>query len=198
MPAGRDCHCIAHVLGTILRTIHCVYLPLSDGNPPFAERKASQSEQSLILYPMKPVGCAFSTVRRWWPCWMVAQLGQPVNYSICSEMYEVSAVKMMCDADATPRVVHCPHREYLISSQGLPFMRCLVVLQEEAWAVFCMLTNNTPKLNQELAATREYISLLPAYTFFLFSTHFIYTESILILTSHDLHKTTPYVSKHAR
>jgi len=45
MPSWRDYHRIALVLGTILRTIDCVYLQLPGGNPPLAELKASQSEQ---------------------------------------------------------------------------------------------------------------------------------------------------------
>jgi len=45
MPAWRDSHSIALILGTILRTIDCVYLQLPCGNSPLAELKASQSEQ---------------------------------------------------------------------------------------------------------------------------------------------------------
>jgi len=45
-------------------------------------------------------------------------------------------------------------------------MWCLVVVQDEGWAKLCSLTNNTPDLNQ-IAGTRVYISLLPAYTFIL-------------------------------
>ena len=65
MPSWCNFHRIALVLGTILRTIHCVYLQLPGGNPCFAELKALQSEQSHILYPMTSVACAFSTARRW-------------------------------------------------------------------------------------------------------------------------------------
>jgi len=42
---GCDYHRIALVLGTILRTIDCVYLQLPGGNSTLAELKASQSEQ---------------------------------------------------------------------------------------------------------------------------------------------------------
>jgi len=45
MPSWRDYHRIALVLGTILRTIDCVYLQRPGGDPPFAELQASQSEQ---------------------------------------------------------------------------------------------------------------------------------------------------------
>jgi len=45
MPSWRDYHRIALVLGTILRTIDCVYLQLPGGNPPLAELQALQSEQ---------------------------------------------------------------------------------------------------------------------------------------------------------
>jgi hypothetical protein len=54
---------------------------------------------------------------------------------------------MMCDASATPGVVNCPLREYYISSRGLWFIRCLVVLQDDCWAVLCSITNKTDKLN---------------------------------------------------
>jgi len=78
---------------------------------------------------------------------MVAQLGETENYSVSSEMHEVEALKMMCHANVTPGVIDCPLREYLISSRGLSFMRCLVILQDECWAVLCSLTNKTHKLN---------------------------------------------------
>ena len=45
MPSSRDYHRIVLVLGTILRTINCVYLQLSGGNPSLAELQAFQSEQ---------------------------------------------------------------------------------------------------------------------------------------------------------
>jgi hypothetical protein len=95
---------------------------------------------------------------------MLAQLRQPRNYSGCCEMHEVSAVTMICDENATPGVMECPLREYYISSRGLSFMRWHVVLQDAAWAVLCLFTNKTHKLNQEIAGTPVYISLLPAYT----------------------------------
>jgi hypothetical protein len=45
MHSWRDYYRIALVPGTILRTIDCVNLQLPEGNPPLAERNASQSEQ---------------------------------------------------------------------------------------------------------------------------------------------------------
>jgi len=45
MHSWRDYHRLALNLGTVLRTINCVYLQLPDGNPRLAELKASQSEQ---------------------------------------------------------------------------------------------------------------------------------------------------------
>jgi len=146
MPSWRDYHRIALVLGTILRTIDCLYLQLPDGNPPLAELKASQSEEWRILYPITSVACAFSTARCWYPCWMVAQLGQTENYSVSSEMHKVWAVNMISDANAMPGIVNCPLREYKISSRGLSFMRSLVGLQDEWWDVLCSLTNKTHKL----------------------------------------------------
>jgi len=63
MSSWRNYHRIAHVLGTILRTIDCVYLQHPGGNPPLAELKASHIEQWRIFYPMTSVACAFSTAR---------------------------------------------------------------------------------------------------------------------------------------
>jgi len=45
MPFWRNHHPIALVLGTIHRTIDCVYLQLPGGNPPLAELKALHMEQ---------------------------------------------------------------------------------------------------------------------------------------------------------
>jgi len=68
---------------------------------------------------------------------------------------------MMCDAKAMPGIVNCPPCEYQILSHGLPFMRCLVVVHDEGWAVLCSLTNKTHRLNQK-SPELEYI-----YPFFL-------------------------------
>jgi hypothetical protein len=38
---------------------------------------------------------------------MVAQLGQPENDSVCSEMHEAGSVKVVRDAEAMPGVVYC-------------------------------------------------------------------------------------------
>jgi hypothetical protein len=105
---------------------------------------------------------------------------------------------MICDASATHRVINDPLREYDISARSLSFMRCLVVLQHEFWAVFYSLTNKTHKLNQDIAETRVYISLLPADTSILFSSHTIPTDSILISTLCDLNQTTPLVAIHTQ
>ena len=77
-------------------------------------------------------------------------------------------------------------------------MTCLVVLQDDGWAIWTLLTNKTRKLNQEIAHTRVYISLLPAYTSFPISSRIIHTNSILISTSCDLYKSMPLDPKHAR
>jgi len=114
---------------------------------------------------------------------MVAQLGEPENYSVCSKMHEVWAVKMMCDANATPGIVNCPLAEYWISSRGLSFVRRLVVLQDAGWAILWSLTNKTHKLNQEIAGTRVYVSILPAYTFCLFPP-ILYTPTASWLRHH--------------
>jgi len=45
MPSWRNYHRVALVLGTIHRTIDCVYLQLPGANPPLAELKALQMEQ---------------------------------------------------------------------------------------------------------------------------------------------------------
>jgi hypothetical protein len=100
---------------------------------------------------------------------MVAQLGQPENHSVCSEMHEVRAVCMMCAANATPGIVHCPLCEYLILSRGLLSMRCLVVLQDEAWAVLCLLTNKSHKLNLEPRNHRNWSIYIPSSSLHLLS-----------------------------
>jgi len=92
---------------------------------------------------------------------MVAQLGQLENYSVCSEMNEVGAVTVVWDATATPSDANCPHRVYWILSRGSSFMRGLVVVQDEGWAVLRSLTNKTQDMTQ-IAGTRVYI-----YPFFL-------------------------------
>jgi len=57
-------------------------------------------------------------------------------------------------------------------------MRCLVVVQDEGWAVLCSLNNKMPDMTQ-IAGTREYISLLPNFTSILSSTGIKHTASIL-------------------
>jgi hypothetical protein len=55
-------------------------------------------------------------------------------------------------------------------------MRCVMVVQDEGWAVLCPLPNNMQDINQ-IAGTRVYISLLPAYTSILFSSRIEHTTS---------------------
>jgi len=112
MRCWREYQCIAIILGTILPSIDCVYLQLPDRNPPLAELKASQIKPCRILYPNSSFACAFATARRWSPCWMLAQLEQPGNYSVCAEMHKVCTVKMIGDAKATPGVINGPLHEY--------------------------------------------------------------------------------------
>jgi hypothetical protein len=67
-------------------------------------------------------------------------------------------------------------------------MKCLVVVQDEGWAILCSLTNETQDMNQ-IAGTRVYISLLPAFTSILFSSRIERTACILnFLDTRDLHK----------
>jgi hypothetical protein len=103
---------------------------------------------------------------------------------------------MICEAKPTPGIVDYPLRVYQISSEGLSFVRWHVVLHKEGWAVLYSLTNKTHKLNQDITATRVYVSILPVYTSIFFSSCIIHTDSILIPTSHDLQKTTPLIPKH--
>jgi hypothetical protein len=49
-------------------------------------------------------------------------------------------------------------------------MKCLVVVQDEGWAILCSLTNETQDVTQ-IAVTGVFISLLPALTSVLFSSH---------------------------
>jgi hypothetical protein len=89
MPSWRNYHGIALVNGTVHRTIDCVYLQLPGGHLPLEELEALEMEQWRIFYPITSGACAVSTDRCWYPCWMVAQLGQLENYSVCFEMHEV-------------------------------------------------------------------------------------------------------------
>jgi len=57
-------------------------------------------------------------------------------------------------------------------------MKCLVVGQDEGWAVLCSLTNKTQDMNQ-IAGTPVYISLLPASTSILLSSRIYQSASIL-------------------
>ena len=129
---------------------------------------------------------------------MVAQLRQPQNYTVCSEMHEVWAIKMLCDTNATPGIINGPYHEDLMSSRGLSFMRWLVVMDDQGWAMLCTLTNIQHKSNEAHGRTEGYISLLPTFISVLFSSWSIHTTSILISTSRDLHNTTPVVPKHTR
>jgi hypothetical protein len=49
-------------------------------------------------------------------------------------------------------------------------------MEDEGWAALCSLTNKTQDMNQ-IAGTRVYISLLPAYTLMLSSSGIKYTTS---------------------
>jgi hypothetical protein len=91
-------------------------------------------------------------------------------------MHEDWAVKVVCDAKARHSVATCSHCKYYISSRGSSFMRCLIVVQDEGWAVLRSLTNNTQDMNQ-IARTRVYISLLPTYTSIIFSSCLEHTSS---------------------
>jgi hypothetical protein len=105
---------------------------------------------------------------------------------------------MMCDAKAMPDIVNSSLCEYYISSQGLSFMRWHVVLQDGGWADLGSLTNKTYKLNQEIAGTRVSISLLSAYTSFLFDSRIIHSDSIPISTSRDFQKTKSLIPQHTQ
>jgi hypothetical protein len=76
-------------------------------------------------------------------------------------------------------------------------MNCLVVVHDDYLAVLCSITNKTQDMKQ-ITETRVYISLLPAFTSILSSSHIIYTDSILNSTLHNLHKTQPLVLKHTQ
>jgi hypothetical protein len=47
-------------------------------------------------------------------------------------------------------------------------MRCLVIVDNEGWAVLCTLTNKTQDINK-IAGTQVYISLIPTYLSIPFS-----------------------------
>jgi len=63
-------------------------------------------------------------------------------------MHEVWAGKVVCNANTMPGVVNCPHCEDSISSRGFSFMSCLVVVQDESWAILCWLIKNMQDMNQ--------------------------------------------------
>jgi len=136
---------------------------------------------------------------------MVAQLGQLEKYSVCSEMHDIWAVQLVCDATALPGVANCRQREYKISSPASAFMRCLVVVQDDGWAVLCALTQKTQDMNQ-ITGTGVYISCLHLHSLFFpptppFSFLPIWNTppaSWTISTSRDLHRTMPLVPKHSQ
>jgi len=107
-------------------------------------------------------------------------------------MHKVWAVKVVCDAKTTPSVANYGHRKYEISSRCFSFMRCLLVVQDEGWAVLCSLTNNMQDMNQS-AGTRVYISLPPAYTSILVSSR-LHLDSLFF--SYWTHHQHPEQSRH--
>ena len=56
-------------------------------------------------------------------------------------------VNVVYNGTAMPGFEYCPHREPKISSRGFSFLRCLVVVQDEGWAVLCSLSNQTQDMN---------------------------------------------------
>jgi hypothetical protein len=113
-------------------------------------------------------------------------------------MHEVWAVKVVRDAKATPGVVYCSLRENSISFRGSSFMRCLVVLQDDGWAVLCSWTN-------KISWTKKSLELEYIYPIFPPSPPFCFPPvlntppgSWTLSTARDLHKTTPLISKHTR
>ena len=78
---------------------------------------------------------------------MVAHVGQPENYSVCSEMRNVWAVKVGCNAYAKRGEENMTHHEYYILSRGCLFRQYLVVMEDEGGAILCSLTNNTQDMN---------------------------------------------------
>jgi len=56
-------------------------------------------------------------------------------------MHEVSAVKVVYDASASPHIVNFHLCDYSISSWCFSFMRCLEDVQDEGWAVLFLFTN---------------------------------------------------------
>jgi len=110
MTSWHDYHSIDLVLGTILQTIDCVYLQLPCCNPHLAEGKASQCEPCHILHPMTSVVCACSTARHWLPCWMVAQVEQPENFSVLLwDAWGLSTDSgMWCQSNARRQILSSP------------------------------------------------------------------------------------------
>jgi hypothetical protein len=101
-------------------------------------------------------------------------------------MHEVGGVEVVWDAKPTPGIANCPHCDYQISPGGSSFMRCLVVVQDEGWAVLCSLTNKMQNMNH-IAGTRVYISLISAYTSITFSSCITHTGSNYTHCQHPEH-----------
>jgi len=103
-------------------------------------------------------------------------------------MHEVWAVKVVCNAKAMTGIESWCQHEYEIWSRGVSFMRCLVVVHDEGWAVCVRWPTKrriwiksiiSHTLKEGITRTRVYISFLPAYSSFLFSSGIIHTSIIL-------------------
>jgi len=178
MPCWCSYHSIVFVLGTILLTIDPVYLQLPSRNQLLAELKAFQSEQWCIIYPMTSVACAFPLLG------VLVALLDPCTVGTTWEL-----LRLLWDARGLSgkHGVCCKsngwHRE-LSSPRVLNLVLRLLIHQVPGGCVRWrlgrfVLVNQQYKLNQQIAGTQVYISLLPAYTSILFSIHIQHTTSIL-------------------
>jgi len=112
-------------------------------------------------------------------------------------MHEGWGVQVVCDAKVTSGVANCGHHEYLISSRGSFFVRCSVVVQYEGCAVLYSLTNRTQDMYQ-IAGTRVYISLLPAYTSILFCSRLHLHSFLFLYWTHRQHQLAAMAPKGSR
>jgi len=110
---------------------------------------------------------------------MVTQLGQPVNYSVCSEMHEVWVVKVRCHGKVDTR--RCKQYSPRVSNHILNFLIHDVPWGFLWWRLGCVVFIIPQNVGYEwklphlmswikkIPATQVYVSLVPAYTFFFFS-----------------------------
>jgi len=209
MCSWREYHSTVLVLGTILRTLDCVYLQLSGRNPSFAKLKVWENAQWCIVYPMTPVACAVSTARHvvsclgWLHCRDNLRTTQLVSKCMRSER---SKWCVMHEQRAAPWTVLTASIQFRIEASR-SWGACRFCKLKAG--PFCVRYQQNVGYESKLSYLTSWTKISPEleniYLFFpsrpLFSFHpVLYTQpaSWAILTSHDFHRTTHFVPKHTR